>query len=355
MRNTTGRRPLNPRDTAARFAREFEEEYGSHSLLFYENGYAQALDLAKKDLKFLLVVLMSPEHDDTVSFVKDTLLSSEVVEYINNPQNNVILWAGNVQDSEAYQVSTALNCTKFPFSALITHTPQAGAAAMSVVARITGPVTPTAYIAKIQAAISQHSEALSVVRAARAAQDFERNLRVEQDSAYERSLARDRERARQRREAEEARQRAEKAAKEKALAAERYERDLLQWRLWRARSILPEPGRDDKETVRIVVRMPPPSEKRVIRKFANDAPLEELYAFVECYDVLTSQSEEVQKSRDPPANFKHQYSFQLVSPLPREVYALEGGGTIRERIGRSGNLIVERTGKDDDDDDEEDD
>lgn len=66
-RSASGRRPLNTRDTAARFIREFEEEYGGQSegLPFFENGYAQAFDLAKKNLQFLLVVLISPEHDET--------------------------------------------------------------------------------------------------------------------------------------------------------------------------------------------------------------------------------------------------------------------------------------------------
>lgn len=51
-RDTSGRRPLGPKDTAARFIREFEEEYGSHSLPFLENGYNMALEKAHRDLKF---------------------------------------------------------------------------------------------------------------------------------------------------------------------------------------------------------------------------------------------------------------------------------------------------------------
>ena len=141
--NTIGRRPLNPRDTAARFAREFEEEYGAHSLRFFENGYAQAYDLAKKDLKFLLVILISPEHDDNSIFIRETLLAETTVNYLNDPLNNIILWAGNVQDSEAYQISNALNCSKFPFSALIAHTPQDSASTMSTIARITFLLRPS--------------------------------------------------------------------------------------------------------------------------------------------------------------------------------------------------------------------
>lgn len=344
MRNTTGRRYLNPRDTAARFKREFEEEYGPHTLPFFDNGYAQALDLAKKELKFLLVVLLSPEHDDTASFTHDTLLSPEVAAFINDPSNNIILWAGNVQDSEAYQVSTALRCTKFPFAALISHTPRNGSTAMSVIARLAGPMPPSTYVAKLQSAISTYAPQLAEVRSARSAQEFERNLRQEQDSAYERSLAQDRERARQRREAEAAQAAAEKKAAEKAEAAAAHAVNLDTWRRWRAQQIIPEPPATAKDSVRIGLRMPESAE-RVTRRFTADASIEELYAFVECHQVIRQEASAAIVSK--PLNFEHKYGFRLVSPMPRVIYGLEEGGTIGERIGRSGNLIVEPIDEDD--------
>jgi FAS-associated factor 2 len=345
MRNTSGRRPLNPRDTAARFKREFEEEYGPNSLPFFDGGYAQARDLTQKDLKFLLVVLLSPEHDSTSTFVQDTLLSPEVTAFLNDPANSIILWAGNVQDSEAYQVSTGLRCTKFPFSALITHTPREGSTAMSTVARLAGYMPATTYVAKLQSAIATYSEQLATVRSARSAQQFERNLRQEQDSAYERSLAQDRERARQRREAEAAAAAAEKKAAEAAAAAESYVADLKCWKLWRAATIEPEPGAEEKNSVRIGLRLPESAE-RITRRFKADASIEELYAFVECYDIVKEGSNS--EKAEQPMNFKHQYGFRLVSPMPRMVYGLEEGGSIGERIGKSGNLIVEPILDDDD-------
>ena len=130
-----GRRMLPPRDTAARFRREFEEEYGDHAnasrVPFHEGGFAEALDLAKRDLKFLLVVLVSPEHDDTAAFTRETLLSDAVVSFLADPANDLIVWGGNVLDSEAYQVAAEYNCTKFPFSCLVCLTPRDSAPASS--------------------------------------------------------------------------------------------------------------------------------------------------------------------------------------------------------------------------------
>ena len=345
-RNTTGRRPLNPRDTAARFIREFGEEYGDYRLPFYENGYAHAYDLAKKELKYLLVVLLSPEHDDTSTFIREVLLSSQFESLVKSP--NVILWAGTVQDSEAYQVSIGLNCSKFPFAGLIVHTPQDSSTAMSTIARVTGLQPASSFVSKIRTAMSQHETALEAARAARREQQATRNLRQEQESAYERSLAQDRERMRLRREAEAARAREEQEAQAKASVAEKAAQNTEQWKRWKARSIPPEPGADVKNATRLSIRMP--SGDRVIRKFASEATMEDLYAFVECHDVLDGDGATAQT--EPPKDYQHDYKFNLVSPMPRAVYDLASGGTVADRIGRSGNLIVESTVDEDDDEEE---
>ena len=337
---------MNPRDTAARFAREFEEEYGSHSLHFFEHGYAQAFDEANKELKFLVVVLISPEHDDTSTFIRETLLSQEVADYINDPQNNIILWAGNVQDSEAYQVSSALNCSKFPFTALIAHTPQDSSTSMSTIARISGLLPPSAFVPRLRTAITQHSAALDRVRATRNEQQAARNIREEQNSAYERSLAQDRERAQRRREADAEKTRLEAEEKARLGADEKKRRDLEQWRSWRAQTIAPEPGpkADSKAIARISIRMT--SGERILRKFTATAHIEELYAFVECHDVLETPGSELLKA-EKPEGYEHEYKFRLVSPMPRVVYDLDFSDPISSRIGRSGNLIVEPIADDD--------
>ncbi|KAL1994138.1 hypothetical protein VTN49DRAFT_2807 [Thermomyces lanuginosus] len=353
LRSTSGRRPLAPKDTAARFIREFEEEFGSHPLPFLENGYNMALEMAHRELKFLIVVLLSPEHDHTTAWVKETLMSREVVEYITNPANRILLWGGNVRDSEAYQVANSLRCTKFPFAAVIVHTPDAGTNAMSTIARISGATTPSEFLQKLRTAISQNSEPLDRVRARRAEQQAARTLREQQDSAYQRSLEQDRERARRRREEEAARQRAEAEAAARIAAEEKRARDLQQWRQWRAQSIPAEPGPEVTDAIRISIRMP--SGERVIRRFRPEAELEEVYAFVECYDILQQQQQQQSEPVSEPEGFEHKYGFRLVSPMPRTVYDVESSGTVtvKECIGRGGNLLVEPIDEDEEEEEEE--
>ena len=293
-----------------------------------------------------MVVLISPEHDDTATFVRETLLSPEVIAFINDQQNNIVLWAGSVQDSEAYQVSSALSCTKFPFACLVAHTPQDSLTSMSTIARISGLLPPSAFVARLQTAIAQQKPILDGVRSTRAEQQATRNLRQEQNSAYERSLAQDRERTRQRREVEAARLRAEQELRSRAEAAERDARMLEQWKKWRSQQLAPEPGPAVKEITRISIRMP--TGDRIVRKFATSTSLEELYAFVECHELVQNGGSTTQASE--PEGYDHHYKFNLVSPMPRMVYDLESGGSLGERIGRSGNLIVEPVLNEEDED-----
>lgn len=349
----TGRRPLNPRDTAARFMREFEEEYGvPHTTLpFHEGGYANAFDIAKRDLKYLLIVLLSPEHDDTASFVRETLLSSPVIDFANRERNEdkLILWAGTVQDAEAYQVASALSATRFPYVCLIAHNPSVSSTAMTKLATSAGPVAAGELVQKLQTAMQTHEQELVGVRRQRQEQEASRTLRQEQESAYERSLAQDREKARRRKEEAEAKEKADREERDRGERKAEEARKLAQWRRWRARRIPAEPGPEVKDAVRVSLRMM--DGERVIRKFAPEADLEELYAFVECYDLVKAGADADEKDVEEPEAYEHAYKFRLVSPMPREVYDVDKSGSIRERIGGSGNLIVEKILEDGDDSD----
>ncbi|KJK73976.1 hypothetical protein H634G_10707 [Metarhizium anisopliae BRIP 53293] len=327
FKDTSGRRMLMPRDTAARFKREFDEEYGQNDLPFFEGGLAQAHDLAKKELKFLLVVLLSPEHDDTASFIRETLLSQDVVDYIKDPTNNIILWGGNVLDSEAYQVATEYTCTKFPFSALVCLTPREGSTRMGIVKRLVGPMPTSTYLSELQNSVEKYGSDLDGVRAERTAQ-----------------------------EAAAAAEAAESLAREKAHDAALLESKRNQWKTWRAARLLPEPAAGDKDVVRVALKMPEGSGAgRLVRRFPQDASVEELYAFVECYDRIRSREDGADddysddSTVEAPEAYEHKYLFRIASTLPRVVYEASTTATLGERIGKSGNLIVEEVLGDDED------
>ncbi len=345
------RRMLPPAENARRFIREFSEDYGEDNenrdgesstplLPFAESGFNLTLDMAKKDLKFLLVVLLSPSHDENHNYVRETLLSTQFKSFLDSHRSDLVLWGGNVRDSETYQVSSSLQCTKFPFAALICQSTEPGASGqMTVILRSAGPMTPSEFVAKLGTAMTSHQTSLTAARAQQSERQATQNLRSEQDSAYERSLAQDRERARRRREEEEAARRAEQEVQEQVRLAEKKKSDIEQWKKWRAQSLPEEPGQDVKDALRVSIRMP--TGERVIRKFHADAEMEELFAFVECYEVVKSDITTNEKSVQEPAGYEHKYGFRLVSPMPRKVFELQEGGSIGDRVGRGANLIVE--------------
>lgn len=208
---------------------------------------------------------------------------------------------------------------------------------MIVVDRITGPMDANTYLARLTKAVDGHEGLLGEVRAARSAQDFDRGIRVAQDEAYERSLAADRERVRVRKEAEAQAAADEKREQQEKDKAEKLAADILQWRRWRASLIKEEPSADEKDVVRLGLKMP--EAARITRRFKADDKIEELYAFVDCYDLL--ESGDAGEKSEKPAGYDHKFGFRLVQTLPRVVYGVEEGGSIGERLGRGGNLIVE--------------
>ncbi|KAL7267872.1 UBX domain-containing protein 10 [Rhizina undulata] len=332
-RLSTIRRHQNPRDTAARFIRAFEEEYGTPVPPFFEGGYAQALDLSKSSLRYLLVVLQSEDHDDTATFNKQTLSHASVSEFIK--EKDIILWAGSVQDSEAYQVSTALGCTGFPFLALIAYTPSS-ATNMSILTRVITMLPPNGLIAKLDAAIAAHEPTLETVRVQRATTEVDRAIREQQNSAYELSLAADRERTRLRKEAA-AREAAENEAEQARIEAERKEkRQRKAWRKWKKDQLA-----EEKKEVRVSVRLRDGS--RVVRWFGKDVDVEEVYAWVECCypnEEEESRDEEGEVEEEWEGEKGFMYRFRLVNVLPRRVFEPREG-SVGECLGGSGNLVVE--------------
>lgn len=60
----------DPRSEADRFLRDFESTYGTVHPDFFEGSYTQALDTSKKELKYMMVILQSEEHDDNDAFCR---------------------------------------------------------------------------------------------------------------------------------------------------------------------------------------------------------------------------------------------------------------------------------------------
>ncbi|RPA72565.1 hypothetical protein BJ508DRAFT_419418 [Ascobolus immersus RN42] len=368
------KRATNPRDRAARYIRNFEETSGvrptapsstsssTPTLPWFLGGYAQAFDAAKSSAKFLLVILTSPDHEDTPPFFRDVLSHPDIARFLT--ENDVLLWGGSVAESEAYQVSQALEVTKLPIALLISFTPPATAnsqpstTSLSVIARIPGALPKQSFLSKLSAAVTAHTPHINAVRAHRQRQNSERELREAQSSAYEASLARDRERARLKREAEEKARREEQERLAAARKAELNALYLAKWKRKTAASLAPK-VKDADKGVRVMLRIG--DEKPLIRKFAEDVTLEELYQFVECREevfrveageTLEDGGEGSELDEELPEGWKPEYGFRLVTNMPKTVHEASGRKVGEEWRG-SAVVFVEEVGGEEEEEEEE--
>ena len=332
------RQASSPQQSALYFKQYLAETANVTSLPFFEGGYAQAYDAAKRESKSLIVIILSREHDENNTFLQHVLVAPETVSCINAKAEDIVLWGGLIQEREAYEVSTALRSSQLPFTAVITPKMSSGSSSvMVVVSRISGATTSRNYARSLQTVLDQQRHDLTSLRKDRATKQATAEIRDEQNSAYERSLAADREKRRIRREAEAAREEAEAQSSRREKQALREQEESKRWRQWRAKSILPEPGQS-APACRVSIRLE--NGTRLIRRFQPDCSIEELYAYIDCLDEM--QHDQAKDHIDEEAaTLRHDYNFRLVSPMPRTVHESSTSKTIGDVVGRSGNLIVE--------------
>jgi len=233
-------------------------------------------------------VLLSSEHDDVPEFKRDTLTDPEFVSLLNDAE--VLVWAGDVRNPDAYQAAHKLGVTTYPAVSFIAlHPPRTqrntvgsnstSGAALHVFSSHAG-------VDECRAALlSTHVRAvllprvtpfLGRIKAEQRSRIEERRIRAEQDRAYEEASHRDYERIMASRAAE-ARQRQEEQEREaKAQAVLRREDNIARWRATKRAAIAEAKGTGN---VRLAVRLPQGS--RAMASFSADAPLASLYAFVD--------------------------------------------------------------------------
>lgn len=99
FRGTTPDRIVtDPLGDVLNFISAYNEKYAQHPV-FYQGTYSQALNDAKRELRFLLVYLHSEQRNavQAASLCRNALSSPDVIEYINR---NMLLWACDVSSPE---------------------------------------------------------------------------------------------------------------------------------------------------------------------------------------------------------------------------------------------------------------
>ncbi|KAF9431787.1 hypothetical protein BGZ76_011696 [Entomortierella beljakovae] len=316
-RSGPSRPPQDPAAVAARFLREYEESYGNVHPNFYAGGYSAALSKAKSDLKFLVVYLHSDEHDATDSFCRETLSNSSLLSHLST--NEFLVWGGNVKEAEGFQVATTLQAVRYPFIGVIALSqPTSGSSStkMVLIDRIEGSSTAEQIIERLTQQAARQSAVLDRLRNERREREMAREIRQQQDSAYEQSLRADREKARQQREAKAAadkqKREEERIEAERVAALERKDRHLK----YLLENLPDEPEAGEPGCARLSFKLW--NGERVVRRFKGTEPVENVYIFIETIEFRENGSKaELNIVAEQHEGYIHEYDFVLISPFPR--------------------------------------
>lgn len=333
---------------------------------FVTMSYSEALRQSKNDIRILMIVLTSRVHNEHDFFCKHVLTDPHLVRMLHSP--DLLVWGGDISDREAYRVSALLEATTFPFVAFIALQPRRSRSRgrivphPTVLSRLEGSPQTILSASSICAHISdvllpRTSAYLHELRSERRLREMDRELREEQNLAFEHACLRDQERV--------IRKRAENERKienESQRALEEHKHALLeaqkaQWRAWARAYLVPrEPDLSVTPVIRVNVKMP--DGRNLQRRFFPSDSLEQLYAYVDTLDVHNDDA-----PVSMPRDYAHSYDFYLVQTYPRRVLSPENMATLLQDVdglGPSANLIVESSmahnlDEDDEDDDDNDD
>jgi len=275
------------KEEVVQFCREFEQQYGTSHPAFTRLGYYQALEEAKRDLRFLLVYLHSEDHQDTDRFCSEVLGSQTVIQQIQDL--NIMFWTCSVRRMEGYKVSQALRENSYPFLALIVLRQHR----MVVVARQEGMVRPDSLTDWLRRTVTEYEAFIVAARADRDERNLDREIRNQQEAEYAETLRRDQEREERLREQAELERREEEQAE--MLRREELEKkdNIVRMKIEFASEIPEEPEPELENVVRVCIKLP--GGQRLDRRFLLSHSLKHIYYFVFChpdspdeFDIVTN-------------------------------------------------------------------
>lgn len=295
-------------------------EHGSLGPDIVQGGYTDVLNACSEQCKLAIIYVHDSLLDNSMQYVNELLCSERFATLIKKYQ--VLLWFSEVTVSEGLQVANALKVRQFPFLGVLSLKAEKK---IEIIGRLEGDLDKYGSNA-LESILTKGHGRLVQLRQQRQNIALQRLIREQQDSRYSESLRRDQEISRQR-----------NAQRQSEMEQETQERLRRQWLLWRKSVLRPEPSGSGGSACRVAIRMD--GDTRIIRKFDASLTIDEIYAYVELSMKGLLDSTEVHNS--PPQGYQHQYTFLLITPVPRK--QLDPAITIRDEpaIYPSGNIVTE--------------
>lgn len=187
----------DPLGDVLQFIASYNEKYPAHPV-FYQGTYAQALNDAKHELKFLIVYLHnerngggggSGSNSDVIRFCRNSLANADVIEYINR---NMLFWACDTATPEGFRVGQSIGVRSYPLMVVV----GLRANKMVIMGRMEGDCPADELLRRLRMVVDDNDVWLSQARAERLERSLTQSLRQQQDEAYEVSLRADQEKER---------------------------------------------------------------------------------------------------------------------------------------------------------------
>lgn len=315
---------------------------------FTATSYSDALRRIKEEIKILVIIITSRAHSENDTFCQRVLTDPTLVGLLQLPE--FLVWGGDIHDREAFRVSMLLESSTYPFVAFIALQPRRSRSRgrivphPTVLSRMEGSPHNATSASSIcthitDVLIPRTSAYLDELRRERQHLHMDRELRNEQNRAYEQASRRDHERIMQRRAEAERQQELEQTRTLEEDRRLHHEAQVAAWRSWaRVCLVPPEPESDGSSVVRVNVKLP--DGRNLQRKFQPSDTLEQVYAYVDTIDTVPPDGEELL----PINKVHHTFDFHLVQTYPRRMLShnhLQSQLQDVEGFGPSANLIVE--------------
>lgn len=259
----------DPLGDVLKFIQDYNTKYGDSHPVFYQGTYAQALNDAKRELKFLLIYLHSETSSpqvlsgqqritETVNFCRNTLSNRDVIDYINR---NMLFWACDVLSPEGYRVSHSINARSHPILVIVALRNNK----MTVMGRMEGDCTADELLARMRRVVGDNERWLNAARHERLERSLTQTLRAQQDVAYEESLKADREKERKKQLEREEQARVEQEIQAEHEAEERRLDLKERVKMELVHKVPSEPAENDPSAISIVFKLP--NGMRITRRF----------------------------------------------------------------------------------------
>ena len=307
-------REPDPVQLAEAFGGDFRRRFATEDRpgpAFEPTSYRSALQKARREFRFLVAYLHAAEHPASNSFCRNVLCDPAVAGALGD---SFVVWGGDMRETEAFGVAQRLRVCSFPALVVLSQT---GSSQTVMVCSVEGPIDAEDLVALLAEVLDEQGSALVAARAEEDSWRADRNIREEQDAAYEASLRADQEREARRLAEEEAAgevARAEEArqAEERERAAAEVERlaALTRRREEKEGALEAEPAAGP-DVASVSIRLPDGS--RTVRRFARDAQVARVFDYVDTLPSLLA------------------IKYSLVSNFPRQVYSREShqGATVQ--------------------------